>query len=645
MAVTVRGKFGGLNTDLYPTRIRSGAADVALNVVVSKGELKKRGGFAQYEDDVDGSATGVRSLYVAHFADATVYVMAKLASGTKNQQLYRRKSNASSFTAITTGATHNTADAGWWFTWADRVHCFDRAGGTRIKEASGSFTGYKAGLSKPSTGITFATASGGEKNGRYHVVWALRNNTTLEESICVGAQTPALNCLLTTDTGGIAISNWATLKALHTDYEWTHAGIYCSNGDTEWIPIGSGFECYAYRYYLDAVVAVGDASAGLNKADHVHDPSEMMTNAGGEPPGAIVGCVTSAAQAIYGQVYESAALVPDKISFSIPGYPTMVPKRETYSVGGDSKTFVPKPWDGFIRGALPGKISAMAYGAGVACAFTPTSTYVFNKLPDGRPYPVNVDPAKGCVGPQAAVGMPHGVFALGYRCLLWIKPNGSVLDLAVDRFTSTLDDIPAAQQAQAVAGYYGYRNQVWFAVVTAGTTYTKRILVYDIVEDELTVFEPSCFAATESITAMAELAYEGAEPTMLVGTDAGRILQYPTAAVDVNLAGSSVGYAATWRGYFGQERIAYDQAVDRLDSHNGANVADNVVVSYRAMNTPGETSTAETYTLTKDSLLEGLGFDFTRPAGHLYQLQFSSDNTVTTQWTIKDLAWRLAKTD
>lgn len=646
MTATLQTRFRGLNTDISPSRLASGTATVATNVTVRGGKLQKRGGFGVFEDDVNGSAGAVKNLAVAHFADGDVYVVAKVGTA-----LLQRKTNAASFSAITGGQTHNASDRGWFFMWADRLHYFDRVGGTRWNPDANSGTAFKAGLCKPSTAPAPTTAGGGEKDGSYHVHWCLRNSTTHEEGILSGTHTPAVECAVDQDTdiSGIAISNWATLKALHTDYEWDQAHFYTTLGNTEHISRGGdGEECFSYVVFDDAIVGTGSGTAGLNKADHVRD-KDAFGNAGGEPPGAAIGCYTGN-RAVYGKVYNSTpSLIPGRIMFSLPEYPTMVPQEETYSIGGDSKTFVPRPWEGVYRAGVEGGMTAMAYGGGIVALFGSTQAWALTATPDQRLYPVLQHASKGAVGDGAVVGTPFGVFAIGYRSLLLMSRQG-VVDLAENRFETTMAEIPAAYQSIASMGYYGWRNQVWAAVAQSGETLAQRILVWDLsAADEgdpgaLTIFEPAGLDADEGITCMCELAYDGASPTMLVGTSKGRILQYPTGSADVNTSSQSVNYAATWKGWFGQERVGHDQKVEALDIHCGANVASNVTLSLGAYRSGTETVTAGTYTLGKSSHREEVGIgnlDYT--TGNLFSVQFASTDSVSEQWSIDDLSLRIER--
>lgn len=632
MAVRQSTQFGGLTTDLPPEKTPGGSADVALNVTVNQGKLQKRGGFGQFEDDVAGTGSAVRHLAVARFSAGNTVVVAKCADGV----LYQRDSAASVFTAITTGWTHNATDRGWSFTWGDRFFYFDRVGGSRWNPAVNSGTAYKAGLPWTSAGMTMAANVSGSKLGYYHAYGALLNSVTREEGeVC---DTPAgVHCYIV-DNLGISITNWASIKAADTDREWDQFVIYCTNGNTE---SANGYWAWSMKAYEDNIIAKTASSASLTLPDFSHDPTRMMRNLGGVPPGARVGCLGPDNQAIYGLVYESNALVPDKIVFSLPGWPMSCPTRREYSVSG--RTFYPS-FEGWTRGGMDGIATAIACGGGVRAAFTPTAAYQLVDTGGGRLLPRLVHTGKGCTVEGGAVGCTAGVFGLGYRSLLRLTGN-SVADLAQSRFSTTLADVPAAYASVGAGAYYSYRDQVWFAVVKSGGTVAKRILVYDLTTSALTVFEPSCLAAGEGITAMCEYSVAGSEPTMLVGTSAGRILQYPTAAVDTVLAGTTVGYAAQWTGYFGQERGAADQVLAALGFHNGANVAGNVTVGLRPMRVGGETVTQTSRLLGKSNKFENMVDIAANANGHFFQVDISSTSSVTTQWTINNIALALDRKD
>ena len=612
-------------------------ADIALNVTVGEGKLQKRSGFAEWEDDVDGSATAIKHIDVARFADGDVYVIVKLSAGT----LWQRKIGVASFSQITTGWTHNGKDRGFSFMWADRWHYFDRAGGSRWNPDVNSGTAYKAGLIRPAVGPTGVAAAGGEKDGRYRMVMSLLNSETREEGAIVGPYTPATACSIESDTGGISISNWATLKAANKDYEWDYAVFWSTLGSTEFIDRGaSGVESPSWVFYRDVEEAKTASIVAANKADHVLERTDRVTNAGGEPPGAEIGCKTST-RAVYGRVYRSGSLLEDEVQFSIPHYPTMVPRRHSYTVAGDSKTIVPRPYEGRIIGGIPGGAVAMAHGGGVTAAFGTTTSWRISTAGDGTLYPYVAHVAKGAAGDGAAVGTHSGVHAMGYGSWMVLTPE-TIKDIAKDRFQTTLEEIPFAYRSSSVMGYYGYKDQVWCAVAKTGAAVVQRILMWDRSQggtDEfghplgaLVAFDPANLDSAESITSMCELAESTATPTMLVATNKGRVLQYPSGTDD-----DGTDFAASWQGYFGQSQSVYSQRVSSLEVHAGGNVNGNVTFAWMPMRASSGTDDERTTVLQKTNQLISIKTTLGRVDTRFYRVRFSSTASVSDQWSIDSL--------
>lgn len=626
MTTATRQPFKGINTDVHPSRLVSGQADIALNVVIEDGTLSKRAGFASFVTAVN-STVGILNMHVARFADGDTYVVVKGNDGI----LYHKKSTASTFTAITTGWTHNSSDRGWFFEWADRLHYFDRAGGSRWNPDVNSGTAYKAGMPAPATGGTATTTNGGLKRGAYHFFYTWINTTTTEE----GELSPASGWYLLQPgaNGGM----YTTCATLPTDYEVNSVAWYCSPGNTEaWQGPAIPWEVLSYKAFKELTGSTNHTT--LIRADQGLSERDRWTNAGGEPPGCQIGLFTGT-RAVYGRIYVSAAIVPDKVVYSIPRFPTSVPKKvyrvTALSMGTltnyDYRDLYPYPWVGEMYGGISGGAVAMAYGAGVMAAFGQTETYVLSTYDDGRIGAVPLSATKGCVSSSACIGTPDGVHAIGLNC--WQRVTGkSIQDIADGRFSTTLAEIPVAYQSLTVMGFYAARNQVWAAVVKTGGTVAQRILIYDVETKDLVAFDPACLAAGEGITAMVEYAYTGAAPTMLIGTSAGRILQYPVGSVDV-----ATGYACQWRGYFGTEQAGADQTLATFVIHTGGNCASNVTLGLRAMNNTGATITQETLALAVDNGVDRIAADdFARFRGQVFQVEFASTAAVTTQWSIKD---------
>jgi len=767
----LKAQFLGMNSDLSPNKVPTGTADIASNIILDGGSLKRREGFSEWEDNVTGSGHSIVAARSVAFSSGYVYVVVKCSNGT----LYRREVypvEATAFTAISGGQTHNGTDAGWFFVWDDYLYYFDRAGGTKWNPHRNSGTAYKAGLPRPTLGPIPVDSAGGEKEGFYHVHVAYRNSRTREEGVVSGTHTPYEETRLSDAKGGITIDNWsnesvAAAKAAtppriiaggeineqDSAYEWDQAIFFCTFGSTEYIGLGSGAEAFSYRAYVDEVKDKTDTSVGLNKSDECLDQRQPITNAGGEPPKSAVGCFTGS-QGIYAGLYLSAhatlttnqaaieatsrdadltfeavatgsggnsitiryiaggtagqeevvvatkaitvaienevstarqvlnalhasadasALVKvrlapgqsgtgvvrlmasadnlsgggttgnsqtgGKIKFSIPGFPCMVPDRVTYSTGGDRKIFEPQPWVGESVVPGSGEIVAAAYGAGVAALFMPTSAYAARPSGDGRLQLQEVHASKGCHCQGAAVGTAYGVHAMG-DCS-WLVLNSQTQDIAENVISSTLSDIPAARRNLTRLAAYSHANQVWASVcgpVSGSTTppAARRIIVWDEPTQGFWYWDLACFTGSEGVTALCELAYPGTTPTMLACTNAGRILKY--GGVDTD---DGTSFAAQWRGYFGQERIAADQRVSAMKVHTGTNVASNVYAKLRSLQTGDEDVPQDSCMLTKDNGLEGIKGAFEQINGHLFQVEFSSTAACTSQWVIHDLVMEL----
>lgn len=629
MAVTVPiVAFGGLNTDLPPEKLPSGTADIALNVTTTAGRLQKRAGFGQWEDSVDkgGTPAGIKSMAVARFSNGTTYVVCKLSDGYQ----WQRATTATDFAKITGGWTADGNDPGWFYMWGDFLHYFCRAGGYIWNP--GYATVYKAGLPAPTTALTALATTGGDKAGTYRIRCAYRNSVTEAEGIS-SAGSSLITCTLAANNA-IVTTNWSTVKAADSDYLWDQLVVYCSNGTEATVN-------ESFSVYREAIIPIARvAEIGLGLPDRVHDARFLNTHAGGVPPASRIGCLAENSQAIYGLTYSGSTVLGDRIAISLAGCPVMVPQENIEGI----RLHSPYPWNGIIRTGLAGNPTAMAYGGGAAVMFTPTSTQVLTQVGDGRRAVRVAHPGKGCAVEMGATGTPGGVYALGYHCMLRVTA-GTVTDLAEKRFTTTLAEIPAAYQSVGCSGFYSYRNQVWFAVVKAGGTVAQRILVYDLSEDKLMAFDPASLVAGEGITAMCELNYSGVDPTMLVGTSTGRILQYPVGVGDVVLAGTTTHYAANGRFYVAQERAAMDQRLTALHISCGDNVANNVTVGVRPMNVGGETRTQAAALLTKSNKMESPIEFLTQTNGRFFQIEFSSTAACTTQWTINNLALSLDRID
>ena len=637
--------FRGLNTDLPAERVPSGTAVVATNVVLEGGKIVKRAGFDQWDADVNdaGATNGVLNMVVVTFGSGATYVVCKVAEAAKGFLYHRRVDSggaAATFTKITDLWTgHSKTERGSFFFWADRLHYTDTTGMTKWYPGSVWKGGIPAG-SAP----TVSATTGGQKEGRYHYFQAYRDSRTGQEGL-TGAASASVECRL---DGNSAISITDVTAVASLPYEANQYVGYCTMGGTEYIGKGSaGVEVWSYRAYPDKYVGTSWWTA--KKADSVLDKTRRMSTRWGLPPSADI-VAYDGVQAVYAGA--SAGIV----NFSIPRYPTAIPHSVAFSLdnGANTHYLEPEPWESWLQ--VAGRVTELNSVAGLVAMYFDNQTWALLH-PDGssRFYPRLVSSGHGCAAHGASVATVSGIHAMGFRCWTVLTSRG-LLDLSYDRFVTTLETIPVANINKTRMAEYAFKGQVWASVVPAGVTHAQRILVWDSrgggLDDEsrraegaLTIFDVAGMVAGEDITSMCEMAYAGAEPTMLVGTSEGRILQYPSLVGDENAAGTRVHYAAEWRGYIGTEGLMYEQSLGPLRVHAGANCSANVTMSYRPRRTGDETVTAFTQLLDRSSAVVALGMFCENPNGNFFEIGFSSLASVTTRWTVTDVTWQIKRTD
>jgi hypothetical protein len=138
---------------------------------------------------------------------------------------------------------------------------------------------------------------------------------------------------------------------------------------------------------------------------------------------------------------------------------------------------------------------------------------------------------------------------------------------------------------------------------------------------------------------MCEMATPGATPVMLVATSAGKIYQYPVGTAD-----DGNNYAAQWRGYFGQERLESQQQIEAIESHNEAGVGGKVTMTIDAMDMPGQTTVkTSSAPLQKTSFMEKIKALIDRDKGRMFRVQYASDATCATGWTVSNIVVKLNK--
>jgi len=350
----------------------------------------------------------------------------------------------------------------------------------------------------------------------------------------------------------------------------------------------------------------------------------------------------------------------DWVYYSDFGRPTMVPRLITYNqtaVGDDStswtdsRTIVPRGGHHLLPSPCDGAVVECVAAGGTIVLYTANSTWVMRSTPNGRLYAVKRDGGNGCVGHPAAAQFGFEAHAMAVRA--WtVTTAGGFEDISQNAWTTTLEDIPVAQQSDARMAAFVNKDQIWCAVTKSGETTPRRILVLDASSGgrELMVYELAADAweASEYITGMVEYAAAGAETTMLVATNHGRIFQYPDAA---GLAGdgptaSKVDFPATWRGVFGTERSAFSQKVEIAEIHAGNNCSGRVRWTVKQVRANGETSPSDSGYLPTDNAIGTCGLASKTDARY-YEVELNSPAVgsagTPTTWSVYDIILRLTR--
>lgn len=625
---TIKAQFGALNTEADPNVLPSGTADISLNVVRNGSQIEGRAGFdIFYTPDVEGPAESILNLFVAKFADGTIYLVAKRTDGFL-YQVQRYPTDAGVWTKIINKQSetgrHSLSDRGWFFMWANRVYYFDSVGGTKWWPTGT----YKAGLGMPPRpGI--ARASGGGKEGIYHVYAAMKNALTNE----IGQVSPPAAA---TDTflsatgeeppqigGALYITNWSTVKA-STDYEYDSIIFYCTKGDTEYVALGTGMPVYSQVAYEDTISPVTGSTPGLATPDHVLASRMPFTNAGGEPPASKIGCCNGS-RAVY-----LGLATAGRCEYSLPRWPLAVPRQVTYAGGTNLSTFYPRPWEGVLLSGFDGPAMAVGSVGESFIVFTGNSTWRLSPTPEGRLHPTVVNRTIGCLSGGGAVTALSGVHALGNAAWTLTHQQEQV-NLAYQNFTPTLVAIPVANRQYTVGGYYSYKRQIWMAVKTATGT---DILIWDeALRGLASIFRPANLT-TVRVTAMVEYSTPAQGPIMLLALSDGKILSWPGAAYNDN----GTGYACQWRGYFGQERRDRTEYLIRLDTHMRAN-ASGITIGMTPMMTANEANASEvTKTVAAAALVDQSAVEYARTQGSMYRVSITSVSGAAG-WSIAEMVF------
>lgn len=622
--------FGPLVTEAHPHLVPTGTATSSNNVQMEAGRLQKRYGFHWFTSNDPGT---IVNMTIAPFSNGDIYLVVKSGTSLKYMKIYPSTTTWSTITDKWGG--HHATDRGFFYMHADDLFYFDREGGTKWHPSRGTF---KAGIGKPSVGITGAAASGGEMEGHYHVRWMARNSRTDEEGQVSATHTPAIETRLSESEGGIAISNWASIKADLADYDWDEAMFFCTTGDGEYITEGGvSAECFTFRGFDSATLAKTEVShPGLNKADHVLRTKRMFTNAGGEPPGSRAGCFNGV-RAVYADCYPGGTAESGTVYYSIPGHPTMVPQQRTYALGGDSTTFHPRPFDGKTTTGYAGRVTHVASIGGRFYLFTQTEMHQMIELDDRTMYPA---PTNTLIGSPSEAGVTPGgmgLYGLSMDTMFRIGSGGGIERLSRYQFSDLITEIPAGYRDKTVVAYYPYRREVWVACASSGSTVADRILIYDeAVGGLVSVYTPANLGDA-GIVAMCPLSLPNSEPKMLIGLSDGTVLEWPgDTLTDQDGADSYESYSASRVMWANQERMQYDHNLmwARLAL---ASATTDSTLKITGMMSADDTLTPLSKTISSDKAgqvdCSGIEFD-PHTDGNIYRIEITLSDGVVSGLTL-----------
>lgn len=650
--------FRGLNTELPPDRVKSGTATVSQNVTLEGTSIKGRYGFDEYDAN-GGGLSAIMSMCVFHTAAGESYLMVKRTDGGLDyKKLYPTPGSWTNIVARwgATGNTHSTTNHGWWFVYQDRVHYVDNVGvtkwhptTTRKPGGAGAADSWKAGI-QSTVAPTLTAAQYGTMEGFYRVATVKKHSVTEDLSCIQDLQDGPVETRASEGNGGLAVGNLTSIKAADTDYEWDTISFYTTTGFTETRFDSTNCVNPSYHLYPSTDVAYDASSASVNKGDHLLDRSRRYKNSGGPPPGSLIGAFNGT-QTVYGSTYYSGSLVPGQYAFSLREHPCMVPGDQTYTAGtgagsfgvagSDSKTLPAEPWNGFANASIAGQHTGVGYVGDMFVIFTANGAFWLRPRPGtgGQLVAVKAPYSCGCVGTKACVNGSTGVHAIGTGT--WTIANSEGLrNVAKYQFTPTIE----AATTATVAGFYGYRSEVWVAIPSAGGGAVNRILIFDESRGTLVgMYDPSNLDGA-AITAMCELSLPGSTPKMLLGLSDGRILSWPSANYYDTLGENHVVYSTEYECVVGQETRSDMKHMNGCVVRMGNN-ASGIGLTITGLNTAqNSTSEAESRSITGADERVDVGAHYHGYLeGNIYRVNVQSPSYGSPDWEVIDIVLDMGK--
>ena len=579
----IRAKFGEMNTELSPRLLPPGTADDAFNVTIRDGLLAKRAGFKL----LDNSKTAI--LRMTQGPDGNLF-------------------------------TRPTA--GWFYQWAGRLY-FTSASGS-IFSVTGDFaTTLKAGLPRPAGNPTVAVlaAATGAKEGEYRAQYAFYNSVTDEEGVPSLPQhsLEPLEVRASEGDGVISITNVANVGT----HDYDKVRLYLTSGTTERMinPV------FSFKTYFEGESPKASSPKIDADPDFLHGTkSSWLARFNGGEPAACTAGAFDGSQAVY-------FLADKDIEFSLPDKPTMIPRLEGYSdtdgVWAFSRTIEPTPWRGVVERGMPAAPVVAAYGAGRIVVFTDSQVLMMLRTTDGRLVPRIVDPNRGCPSAQGAVGTANSVHALSSEAWLMLTSQG-IANTARGHWTPTIRAL--SNRASVVVGHFSFDHQVWLA---DGDD------IYIIDDTTGLLMSKWTVAGLGAVQAMTEFVPSTtANPVMRIASSTG-LWEYDPQDYVAQVNDNTTAFAAHWQGYFGTDRLAYNQTVARaaifMDTNTAIGGGDGTVtVALAGMgrDTPDTEAKTVEGTGRTNALME---FDTREIQGNFFRVKIASTDAQAKSWAVEDL--------
>ncbi|HUU98748.1 MAG TPA: hypothetical protein VM487_23700, partial [Phycisphaerae bacterium] len=422
--------------------------------------------------------------------------------------------------------------------------------------------------------------------------------------------------------GAIAVASMTPTVA---SYVFDKVRIYCTLGNTEQI-----FEIptASYELYLDNEITAAATGVCLTPDAAMGSRAHpRYTNSGGEPPASTVGCFDGS-QAVY-------CLADKSVEFSIPNFPTMVPRLQKYTLlsAGNwdlSGSVEPQPWRGKIQGAFSSAPVCAAYGGNRILICTAAQTFQMVRTDTGRLLPRVLIPNHGCQSAQGMASTGSNVHILSNGAWMIVSAEG-FRNASRNHWATTINALTSP--STCVVAHYSHLRQVWLAEADD---------IYIIDDRTGQLLGKWTIEGIGAISAMCEQSVAGSTPVMRVASSTGHWTYDPD--VDNGGLDDGAGFDSHWEAWFGQEDPDYkflEMLTLQVNTFDGTSLAVEVGGAARS----GETVTTASTTIAAvgQHLLDTV-FDGKRQ-GRMFKVKISSTVANCNKWALDAMTVRMKPVD